>query len=236
MRHLQGTTLYASAALLVAGLLVSAPAAASPSQDGSEAESADASSDDKKGPPYNGAFLEPSVRAAFVVGPNWRGWAVDAGIRHAFPLSLGDLRLSYRLDRLRAKDDAGSTASAIGTLQTHGVRAHLAIHPLYLMMFWSDGFGYLASSFFIEVGLGVDVHTYEGSTDDRVRNPRFGWSVGAGFDVPLMDPDRGSAPWLNVVYRFSRRSVNPGSIGPTQALKTHTLFAGLGWRFNGVIF
>jgi opacity protein-like surface antigen len=226
MRHL-----FATAVLL--GLTLSAPASAAPSTDKPASDTSDSS---QKGPAYNGAFFEPSVRGAFVVGPDWRGWAVDAGIRHAFPLSLGDLRLSYRFDRLKPKDDAGSTAQAIGSLQTHGVRAHLAIHPLYLFMFWSDGFGYLASSFFVEVGLGVDVHTFETAGADRSRNTRFGWSVGAGFDVPLMDPDRGSAPWLNFVYRFSRRSVNPGTLGQTQPLKTHTLFAGFAWRFNGVIF
>ncbi len=188
------------------------------------------------GSEYNGAFLEPSVRGAFVIGPQWRGWAIDAGIRQAFPLSLADVRLSYRFDRLEPRDDAGPTARAIGPLKTHGVRAHLAIHPLYIFTFRSDGLGYLASSVFVEFGLGLDVHTFKRAADDLRRNSRFGWSVGAGFDVPLMDPDRGAAPWLNIVYRFSRRSVHPGALGPTQPLRTHTIFAGLGWRINGAIF
>jgi opacity protein-like surface antigen len=226
MRHIFVT-------VVLLGFTLSAPALAAPSPTGPDSETSDSG---QTGRAYNGAFFEPSVRGAFVVGPDWRGWALDAGIRHAFPLSLGDLRLSYRFDRLTPQDDARSTARAIGPLQTHGVRAHLAIHPLYLFMFWSDGFGYLAGSFFLEVGLGLDVHTFEEDDADRSRNVRFGWSVGAGFDVPLMDPDRGSAPWLNIVYRYSRRSVNPGALGQTQPLKTHTLFAGVGWRFNGVIF
>lgn len=177
---------------------------------------------------FTGAFIEPGIRASLSGGPRFTAWGLDAGLRHSFPFLLGDLRLSYSYDRFSTHD-----AAAGPDFNTHSGSLHLAIHPLYLALLWSDWWGYAIGSFYVEAGLGGHANVFE--TAGTPADPGFHWSVGAGIDLPLADPDRGHAPWLHLLYRFRRRGVDtPG--GERVPMKLHSGFVGLGWRFNGMLF
>ncbi|MFU8807254.1 MAG: hypothetical protein ACNA8W_25825, partial [Bradymonadaceae bacterium] len=170
---------------------------------------------------FSGAFTEYSLRGGLLrTGHSGlRGWTFDGGVRHSFPMYLGDTRLSYRYDSLESTDS---------TVTIHGSNLTLGIHPLYLALLSRGWMSHFIASLHLELGLGLQRglrQSLDTSVDDARSGWGFVWSLGAGFDLPLMNPNRGSAPWLNVVYRYS---------GTTLAIledipggrRTHALFAG----------
>jgi hypothetical protein len=174
--------------------------------------------------PFNGSFVEFSVRGAPTSAPG-SAWAVDTGLRQAFPFLLGDTRLAYRYDR--------TTPDGFDRLETHELGVQLGLHPLYLLLLGSDWFSYVVSSLYLELGLGghLGVATRPEETETDLG---FVWSVGAGIDIPLSDPDVGWAPWVNVLYRY--RGADFDASGGEVELGAHAIFIGLGIRRNGLLF
>lgn len=183
------------------------------------------------GKPFNGSFTEYSARAGLTraQGAALKGWSLDAGLRHSLPMYLGDSRLAYRYDSLETSD---------ASLSIHGTALTTGLHPFYLALLSRGLLSHFLSSLHLELGLGVQrgLRRARASQDIAVQSAwGFTWSVGSGFDLPLTNPNRGSAPWLNVVYRYGGTSLSiledvPGSH------RTHALFAGIGWRINGLAF
>lgn len=126
-------------------------------------------------------------------------------------------------------DSAGDSA---GTPYRHGLWLHTAVHPLAPAILGSEWFHYLVGSPYFEIGAGGLV--YPGTFPGDVTSPAFGWSIGAGIDIPLADPDRGQAPWLHVLYRFRTDATNLKSAAGRS--RTNTLYLGASWRFNGLLF
>lgn len=177
---------------------------------------------------FNGSFWEISVRGGLssVSEDDFSSWSVDAGLRQALPMLLADTRLSYRYDRL------DGPASLM--LEQHRLMVHGGIHPLYFFILGSDWLAYVISSPYLELGIGAQYGVLT-TEEETLTDPGFVWSVGAGFDVPLSDPDVGYAPWLNVVYRYSGAGFDV-SDGMDLNTNQHTVFLGLGWRVNGLLF
>ena len=179
---------------------------------------------------YNGSFVEPSLRGAWVRADsrNLEGWGLDVGLRSASLLSLVDVRLAYRLDALRS-----TSANASSRTFSHTLGGHLALHPLALFVFGSDWLPYTIASLYVEIGGGA-----RGAPSGSGRTAAFGvapvWSVGAGLDVPLGDADRGWLPWLHLLYRYNRGRWPAAQ--PQRALELHGVFVGLGLRTHGSLF
>lgn len=183
---------------------------------------------------FTGAFHEYSIRGALTGGPKtpYDGWSLDFGIRHSFPMLLGDTRLSYRFDSLTSDRD-----SLPDTLEQHVFGVHVALHPLYLVLLGSDWLGYTISSLYFEIGGGLryDILDARESRGEYEHDLGLFGSIGGGFDIPLSDPDKGQAPWLNAVYRYEYgRFERP--TGESIRLRRHGVFLGLGWRINGLLF
>jgi hypothetical protein len=158
------------------------------------------------------------------------GWHIDAGVRHSFPMLLGDFRVAYRFDNLSEAD-----ALAPGPIQQHSVGGYLALHPAYLLMLGNDWLSYTLASIHLEIGGGARLGVLE-RTDEDVFETGFGpfVSIGGGFDMPLADPDSGASPWLNVVYRWHVADFD-GAV-ETYDIDMHVVQVGLGWRINGLMF
>jgi len=144
----------------------------------------------------------------------------SVGFRHSFVLLLGDARISYVLD-------APGTSPA--SPDRHGLWFHGALHPLAPLIIGSDWFDYLLGSPYFEFGVGGMV--YSGPPSSNFSTPAVGWSVGGGFDVPLVDLDEGDSPWLHFLYRFRTDATNLGATGGRS--RTNSLLLGISWRFNG---
>lgn len=178
---------------------------------------------------FNGSFWEVSVRGGVsaVAGEDLDAWTLDAGLRQALPMLLADTRLSYRYDRL-----AGS--SSAGVLEHHRVMLHGALHPFYFFLLGSDWLAYVISSPYVEVGIGGQyaLLDFEARSETDLE---FIWSIGGGLDIPLSDPDRGAAPWLNLLYRYSASGFDLPDGGELDT-DQHSFIIGLGWRTNGLLF
>lgn len=176
---------------------------------------------------YNGSFVDLSARAGAhtSVTSDHTAWSVDAGLRQAFPMHLGDTRLAYEMQTFSGAQDE---------IVLHNIGVGFGFHPLYLALLWSDFWGYLVASFYVETSIALQYGT---RTVAAASEDDFGarWSVGAGFDVPLSDPDRGWSVWLNFLYRFvwSDFDLDDGS---EIDLFHHAGFGGLSVRFNGLLF
>lgn len=203
-----------SVLFLVASVLASQPAVA---QEDEERQ--------RYGDPFNGSFVELSVRGAPTTGPG-DAWAVDVGLRQAFPFLLGDTRVAYRYDRFQP--------DGVSRLETHEVGVQGAIHPLYLVLLGSDWISYVISSLYLELGVGGHYGVAD-LTESTEQDFGFVWSVGAGLDIPLSDPDIGWAPWLNVLYRYRGADFDSPTLGEV-GLGAHAIFVGLAIRKNGLLF
>ncbi len=158
-------------------------------------------------PNFNGSFWDVSARAG--LNMNVDGWAADVGLRQAFPMHLGDTRISYRHDEL----NLGATDE---------VHVGFGLHPLYVVLLGSDWFSYVIASFYLELGAGVAIN----------EGPHPAWTLGAGLDIPLSDPDLGMAPWINVLYRYEWTTAQIKSAD----IDRNTVFVGLAWRVSGLLW
>lgn len=176
--------------------------------------------------PFNGSFKELSLRSGAALSPGTDGaaWTVDAGFRNSFPFYLGDNRISYRYSRGRSEGDL---------LQVHGLHATFAIHPFYLALLSKGLTSHLLASLHLELGLGVQYGSL--SAEASVHNSLgVAGSVGAGFDLPLTEANRGGGLWLNGVYRRTWTSLKLEDT--TKPLHDHGFFLGLAWRINGTLW
>ena len=173
-------------------------------------------------------FTELGARLGFDTGPGLKGRSVQALARAAFPMSLGDLRLAYTHHQLEGL----SAEAPFSTRQrAHALTASLALHPLYLLLLKSDRFGYLAAGFYLDAGAGPRLSRVERLGADPLRELALQWSLGAGLDLPIIDPDRfGQAPWLNLSYQ--RQGHRLRALPAPVAIRTHSLYIGLSWRLN----
>jgi hypothetical protein len=179
---------------------------------------------DAEGLYYNGSFVEVSGRAGPTYGDNLSGWTADIGMRHSFPMHLLDSRIAFRHDELRPSQSGAH-------VQQESLGLTTAFHPLYLFLLGSDRWSYTLASTYLELGSGVDALTRHGS---GAWDLGFYFSIGGGFDIPIHDPDTGSGLWINVNYRYHVGDWEENQVDIDLSL--HTLFVGLAWRNNGVLF
>jgi hypothetical protein len=230
-RHLP-TLLFMGAFASVMGLLCGFPAEADArEQEPPLAGSSSSERPSPTGPAFNGSFLEYGARAGLSRSRQGAtsGWALDAGVRHSFPLYLLDTRLAYRLDRLSG-DQTDVTV--------HGSALTLGLHPFYLALLSRGWVSHFLASLHLELGVGLQAGSRRRESltgTDSENGWGVSWSLGTGFDLPLGDANRGSAPWLNVVYRYGGTSLSILD-DLDGARRSHALFAGVGWRINGPAF
>lgn len=243
--------LRASGALLAAlltGLLITAPTPAradtphqpddaekpfsdGPFDDGwqpaAEAEAREAYPDS-----FNGSFVDLGVRLGQTQAgtSGFDGDTLDLGGRFSFPMYVGDVRLAYRYDNL-----TNTGAGARGDLNAHSMSASLALHPFYLFLLGSDWLSYTFASIYLDAGLGMQRSTLRQTGRAAETDLGFVWHWGVGIDVPLWDPDVGFAPWLNVLYRNHRATHDRDGV-PDIGMPLHTVFLGLSWRINTLVF
>lgn len=206
---------------LVAILLLAVGLFPRPATAAESAEESSGSGDETK--PFSGAFYGPEAH----VGYGWsrsRGDSVGSatlGFRHAFVFLLGDSRLSYSFDA--AVDDEGP--------ERHGFWLHTCLHPAAAVILGSDWLAYTLSSPFFELGIGGLAYV---DAAPEMSTPALGWSLGGGLDIPLGNPDRGSSPWLHLLYRHRVDATN--SNVPAAHPRADAVFIGVGWRLNGTLF
>lgn len=203
--------------------------AESPFSDGWMPENAQAYS-----PYYNGMFTGLGARYGLhnIGGNDYGGWGVEVGPRMSFPMLIGDIRTRYRYDALTS-----TSADNVGDITVHSVGVEGSLHPLYLLLLGSDWISYIGASLSLDLGLGMQYASRTAPTDDALATSDFGfyWHWGAGMDIPLWDPDVGNALWLNVVYRNHRGEFDL-SDDRELSLSMHSIFVGLEWRFNRLLF
>lgn len=185
-------------------------------------------------PTYNGSFTSIGARVGntWLIDHPYEGWSIDLGPRMALPFMLTDMRLHYRYDALT------DTKGALGDMSVHSMGLELAMHPFYLFILGSDWISYVAGSFYIDIGLGAQVAWRERPTHADTRASRdfgFTWHWGAGIDIPLWNPDEGQALWVNVLYHNKRADFDLGPDAEID-LSMHSVFIGLEWRVNTLLF
>ena len=179
--------------------------------------------------PFNGSFWEFSLRggpllSSFDGASN--GWTTDVGLRNSYPFYLADHRLSYGFSRYSVDDHA---------VDVHNLHASFAIHPLYLTLLSQGVFSHFLASLHLELGLGARWAQLSGPVHDD-SSIGFGPSLGAGFDLPLTEPNRGRSLWINALYRRTWTTAGFDDGSQTERLHDHGFFLGLAWRNNGILW
>ena len=183
--------------------------------------------------PFNGSFAEWSARGGPLIpssGAGSTGWTADIGFRNSFPMYIGDHRLSYNFGLWELDERS---------LQMHGLHLALALHPFYLALLSEGLKSHFLASLHLELGLGPRWGRLSGDDNgdgDALNNLGLAATLGSGFDLPITSPNRGRSLWINVLYRrtwsFVRFDVDEAS----HRLHDHSLFLGLAWRSNGIIW
>ena len=183
-------------------------------------------SESPSGETYNGSFTEVELLGGlgWPRGIDGRRWSLQANLRHSFLLHLGDTRLGYAYDRF----DAGPSLPD----QRHGLWLHTGLHPFFISLLWNNWFSYVLASTHLELGAGALF--YPGANGQPYGAAGFGWSVGAGVDLPLGMPDEGAIPWLHLLYRHTADATHWST--PDFPARTNALFVGIGWRLNTTLF
>lgn len=243
---------YILAALLFLGAALSAPdpaRAAEPEDDTLPDIVAFDDTDRNYSKGYIGAFTEYSVRSGLSIATEapYKGWNLDLGFRHSFPMLLGDFRLGYRVDMLSPTDtstpeahDTDAILAKPGPMQTHSVGGYLAIHPGYLLLLGNDKLAYTLASLHAEIGFGMRYAILEPTDQQKELDVDYQSdlgpfvSLGVGLSIPILNPDEGYAPWLHLLYRWHVADFD-GNID-TFDVNMHILQIGLGWRINGLLF
>lgn len=184
---------------------------------------------------FNGSFVEYSIRSGLSSLKHNEindAWALDAGIRHSFPMYLGDTRLAYRYDKMSGDNTK---------ISLHGIGLTFGIHPFYLALLSNNLLGHFLASLHGELGVSAQYAVFERTFPDPqpandLKHTDIGlaWSLGAGFDLPLWNPNHGHSPWLNVNYRYKTGKLDLPQ-DENISLSGHTIFVGLSWRVNGLI-
>lgn len=184
-------------------------------------------------PSYNGSFTSIGARLGntWVGQSPYEGWSADVGPRMSFPFLVGDTRLHYRYDALK------DTSEQLGDMSVHSVGVDVALHPFYLFILGSDWISYVLGACYLDVGLGAQWATRDRPATDARADSDFGfvWHWGAGTDIPLWDPDDGQALWVNVLYRNQRSDFDLSADAELE-LSMHSVFIGLEWRVNTLLF
>lgn len=184
-------------------------------------------------PTFNGSFTSIGARLGntWLVDNPYEGWSLEVGPRMSFPFLVGDTRLRYRYDSLT------DTQGPLGDMSVHSVGLEVALHPFYLFLLGSDWISYVLGSCYLDVGMGAQLAVRSRPTGDTRAGDDAGfyWHWGAGTDIPLWDPDQGQALWVNLLYRNHRSDFDLGPEAEV-GLSMHSVFIGLEWRVNTLLF
>jgi len=174
---------------------------------------------------FNGSFTGVGARYGLARG-DAPGRTLDVGARFAFPFYVGDVRAAYQTSGIE---------SPSARARTHGGQLNLAFHPLFLVLLGSEWLGYTLASFYVDAGLGAHTGRVTPVEGTPWRGRGVSFHAGLGIDIPLVDPDRGQGPWLNLSWRGQRGRLS-GEADEEVRLDARTLHVGIAWRFNRLPF
>ncbi len=174
-------------------------------------------------PGFSGAFTGITVRGGVPLERlrGGGGWSIDAGLRHAFPAYVGDLRAAYHLERLGGSAESAATR--------HGLSLHAAFHPGFYFLAGSDWPAYVIASLYADIGVETALYTGMGDGNGFGLLPSFS----AGVDMPLGDADAAPIPWLHISWRRYLATTNRS---PRAAAPYSSIQIGLAWRTNRTLF
>lgn len=173
---------------------------------------------------FTGAFVELSARSAFSTLSKTKGESTrfELGVRQAFPMHLLDTRISMHSETF----NISNTNSPI---HIYGANISTGFHPLYLALLFENWLGWVLASIYLEGSLGLNYSQMHEHQDFG-----FAYSIGAGIDLPLWNPNDIWSIWVNGLYRYRRLDFDT----PDREfeLHNHAAFIGLGIRWNGLLF
>lgn len=184
-----------------------------------------------KSPYFNGTYLSAVVGGGFgmladdTLGGRF-GPSVSVSGRLAMMLQLLDTELGYRFSSYDVTADGGDVQ-----LQRHAILFDLKIHPLFLILM--AGKPSLAG-IYAQAGLSAEIARADAPSlalDDTAAG--VGVHVGAGFDIPLTDPSRGSSFWLGFNYQANFVDVDLG-VEALDDLDEHQFSLQLHYRDNNL--
>ena len=155
---------------------------------------------------------------------------------------VAQFRLSQVLNLIEGQLDYRFAAYRVAhreqdlSLDHHIIGLAVAVHPLFLINLKNHWLAYAASSLHVRAGLGLSIADLTHPTragDDAVVS--FNYNFGAGFDVPISDPEVDWNAALGVHYLHSRTPVDLSPLGDV-AMTEHLLLFSVLVRNNGVPF
>ncbi len=185
---------------------------------------------------YTGATLG----AGLVAGPHVLadgayedrvGYVLGVYARFNTVMTVFALQLQYDFadNRLTIED-------APVAVRRHSVSSSFHFHPLFLRLLTNDYFWYVATSWYVESGFGVEFTSIDSAALDVDRSDFAGsLHLGSGFELPLDDPDDTGAFWLGLSWRYKLVFMNP-HLGGHDDLDAHMLTLTLAYRHNNVSF
>jgi hypothetical protein len=188
------------------------------------------------GTQYNGGFIAPGlfVGAEILASTNWddrASWLTGVYFRTASVLSVFDIQVEYSVAGHTLKSGAKR-----GRMTRHSVSTSLNLHPFFTRMLAADYGSRVLSAFYLQLGLSGEFMSLEREAPDVDRtHSAFSLHWGAGFDMPLGDPNGDGAFWLGFNWRWKFVYWDPQFPGNNDTHAHQTVMV-LTYRFNNISF
>ena len=179
---------------------------------------------------YQGAFWGVQLHTGMVARGDAIGPVGGLSMRLASFMSLADLELGALASHYTVTQDPKEEIAI--TRVSAGLELHL--HPFFLELLQEHWVRKLLASCYLSLGVNAEFVAYESPYVDG-QEVDVGWSIGAGFDLPVTDPARGWALWLGFSYRYNLISVRTGISG-LDNFDEHIALVTLGYRDNDIFF
>jgi hypothetical protein len=162
-------------------------------------------------PRYTGAYWGLEAGAGLARAPDDDSLHLRLGARFSSLLQVGDLAVQYGLSGV----DGG---------QLHRATVSGQLHPFFFFMLTGEGLWQSLAAVYVRLGLGAGVE----QRADGDATALMLWDWGAGFDLPVTEPDDGRSLWLGLEYlRTSGLDEDPVNRPVLQDVLLR-----VGWRIN----
>ncbi len=195
---------------------------------------------EEAGKHYTGAHIGgavtmgPSVLSNTGFDGGRLGYTLGVYGRLATTLSVVDLQLGYQFaDHRVLLEDPGNGETA--RIHHHALSVSMNLHPVFLRILGNNRWWYFIAGLYIQSGMSVEFVGIRRASGDASLDTAFGLHIGAGFDVPLDDPDDGGGFWIGLNWRWSFVFMK-AALEARDSIDTHAVLLAVSYRSNNLSF
>ena len=171
-----------------------------------------------------GLLARASPKSAEAPGP-----LIGASARFAAVLSLLDLQAHFFAGLYEATAGSGTPVS----VGRYSLGLEARFHPFLITILSNSTFFYWLAGLYGSGGADLDITTLKPRGGPVRTDVNVGWTIGAGSDFPLTDPNEGWGVWIGAQYKRKFLGVRSEDLS-LGAFDEHLFMLTLAYRNNDI--